>query len=81
VSDHEDPGWRAAIRGIGWFVFPIVHFWKARKKPGEDGLISLRRVHLGLVDSLFLFFVAFAFIAPAWSRDVVVRLSTAHCRN
>jgi hypothetical protein len=64
VADYEDPGWRTALRGAGWLVFPIMHLWLWRSRPGENRLLSLRRIHLSLVESLLLFVVAFAFIAP-----------------
>lgn len=64
MADYEDPGWRGAVRGVGWFVLPIAHLWISRRRAAEDGLTSLRRVYLSLVDSLFLFLVAFTFISP-----------------
>jgi hypothetical protein len=84
MADYADPGWGRAIRGVGWFVIPIAHLLTARRKPPEDGLTALRRVYLGLVDSLFLFLVAFAFIAP-WNSGspgltpVVVALLGVGC--
>jgi hypothetical protein len=84
MADYEDPRWGRAIRGVGWFVIPIAHLWTARGKPPEDGLTSLRRVYFGLVDSLFFFLVAFAFVAP-WNSGgpgltpVVVALSGVVC--
>ena len=64
VADYDDPGWRAAVRGIGWFVVPIVHLWTWKRRAEEDGLTALRRVFLGVVDSLFLFVVSLAYIVP-----------------
>jgi hypothetical protein len=64
VADYDDPGWRAAIRGVGWFIFPLAHLWMWRQRERDVGLLSLRRIYLSLIDSMFLFFVAFAFIAP-----------------
>lgn len=82
MADYDDPGWRAALRGVGWFVFPIMHFWSLRRTAEEDGLTSLRRVYLGLVDSQFLFLVSFTFISPwdggneGWIPIAVVALGT-----
>ena len=70
AADYQDPGWRAAIRGVGWFVFPFAHLAVAAAD-GRRRLVSLRRIYLSLVGSLLLFFVAFAFVAPfgdGWHR-------------
>ncbi len=80
MDDYQDPGWRSALRGVGWLVFPMPHVWLSRTRPAENGLISLRRIYLSLVDALFLFLVAFTFIAPwdggneGWIPTVVVAL-------
>jgi hypothetical protein len=70
VADYEDPGWRTALRDVGWFVLPIMHALMWRRSRSEDGLTSLRRIHLSLVDSLLLFFIAYAYIAP-WNGGSV----------
>jgi hypothetical protein len=82
VADYEDPGWRAAIRGVGWFLFPIAQIWSPGRTSAEDELISLRRAYVGIVDSLFLFLVAFTFISPwdggseGWIPIAVVAIGT-----
>jgi hypothetical protein len=84
VAEYEDPGWRAAIHGIAWFVVPILRFRTSRRKTPEDGLTGLRAIFLYLVGSLFFFLLAFAYIAP-WNSGrgrviaAVVALVGAAC--
>jgi hypothetical protein len=65
VANQKDPGWLPSLRGLWWFLIPIVNM---RKMSGwrteESGLVVLRTVFLGIVVSLFLFLWAMSFITP-----------------
>ena len=63
---QEDPGWWPSLRGLWWYLIPIVgevmraRWWRKER----NGLIVLRGRFLGFLVSLFLFVFAMSFIAP-----------------
>jgi hypothetical protein len=63
---HEDPGWREALRGLWWYLIPLVGPILRGRGAGqqENGLVALRSVYAGLIVPLFLFVVVLTFIEP-----------------
>jgi hypothetical protein len=54
-----------SLRGLWWFLIPIVNIKKMSGwRPEESVLVVLRTVVLGIVVSLFLFLWAMSFITP-----------------
>jgi len=63
---HEDPGWRPASTGLGWYFVPLFGAFMRMKAQRREtnGLLRLRMVFLSLLPSLLFFFIAFTFIQP-----------------
>jgi hypothetical protein len=65
VANQKDPGWLPSLRGLWWFLIPIVNVRRmSGRRTKESALIVLRTVVLGIVASLFLFLWAMSFITP-----------------
>jgi hypothetical protein len=66
LENADDPGWWPSVRGLSWYVLPIVgSVMRIRgNRRQTNGLIVLRSVFLSLVVPLFLFLVALTFIEP-----------------
>ena len=65
MANQKDPGWLPSLRGLWWFLIPIVNIEKMSGwRTEESVLVVLRTVVLGIVVSLFLFLWAMSFITP-----------------
>ena len=65
MANQKDPGWLPSLRGLWWFLIPIVNMMKIGGwRTEESVLVVLRTVFLGVVVSLFLFLWAMSFITP-----------------
>jgi hypothetical protein len=62
----EDPGWHQALRGLWWYLIPLVGpIVRGRgAQQQENGLVVMRSVYVGLIVPLFLFIVVLTFIEP-----------------
>jgi hypothetical protein len=64
VNDPEDPGWGVPLRSIVRSAVPFVGLLSARRRRSRrDPLTVMRSLILSEVASLFLFLIAFSFIA------------------
>lgn len=69
MANQKDPGWLPSLRGLWWFLIPIVNMMKIGGwRTEESVLVVLRTVFLGVVVSLFLFLWAMSFITP-WDGE------------
>lgn len=66
MTNYDDPGWRPSLRGLWWYMIPIIGSAmrsRARQR-STNGLIDHRGAFLGIVVALLLVFMSLPFIEP-----------------